>query len=87
MKKVCSFIMVLISFNCFNVNAKFLGKPIVRGILISYDKKHVKISQRGRNVVLPKKLIPKGVLLRQGEMLSFELDPVFFKEKYLKNIK
>ena len=55
----------------------------MEGMVISYDKKTVTISQRGKKIKVPRNSIPKHIKLKTGKMIEVPVD----SEKLMNKIK
>ena len=67
---------------CFSVLAG-IDNAVMEGMIISYDKKSVTISQKGRKIKVSRKSIPKHIKLKTGKMIEVPID----SEKLMKEIR
>ena len=76
-------IIVLLSLFPFTFISSAVTRVTVEGVIVSYNKKTVTLSQNGKKIKVPRKLIPYYFKIQTGNTVYAELDP----EKAMKVLK
>ena len=74
------FIIIALIFSQY-VFSDVFSNPRVEGIIVSYDKNTVTLSQRGKKIKVPKKSIPGFFKIRSGNKVYAIIDRKKFKKK------
>ena len=75
--------LMLFALGAFSKTYAGIDNVVMEGMVISYDKKTVTISQKGKKIKVPRSSIPKHIKLKTGKMIEVPVS----NKKLMKKIK
>ena len=79
-KQIAIFFMALFPFSVWGA----IDNVVMEGMIISYDKKTVTLSQKGRKFKIPRKSISQDIKLKTGKIVQIKVDSEKLMNKIIK---